>query len=112
MGGVVTAITFDKPFFDALEARSSQATRAPRTSDARHDSGPHVDLLQGQQLHWTKLTDMAHMIGEMDKSQTVWASTPTTRRFRPFPTTPMPTSRTTARRSLTAATSTAAAAAM
>ena len=49
MGGVVTAITFDKPFFVGSRDRRRQRGR-PELQDARHDSGPHVDLLQGQQL--------------------------------------------------------------
>ena len=44
MGGVVTAI----PCAGSRDRRRQRGR--PELQDARHDSGPHVDLLQGQQL--------------------------------------------------------------
>ena len=51
MGGVVTAITFDQALLRRAGSRDRRRQRGrPELQDARHDSGPHVDLLQGQQL--------------------------------------------------------------
>ena len=71
MGGVVTAITFDKPFFDALEAEIVAGNEGAQNFKTLAMTQVRMSIyFKGSNYDWTKLTDMAHMIEEMDKSQT------------------------------------------
>ena len=71
MGGVVTAITFDKPFFDALEAEIVAGNEGAQNFKTLAMTQVRMSIyFKGSNYDWTKLTDMPHMIGEMDKSQT------------------------------------------
>ena len=71
MGGVVTAITFDKPFFDALEAEIVAGNEGAQNFKTLAMTQVRMSIyFKGSNYDRTKLTDMPHMIGEMDKSQT------------------------------------------
>ena len=68
---VVTAITFDKPFFDALEAEIVAGNEGAQNFKTLAMTQVRMSIyFKGSNYDWTKLTDMPHMIGEMDKSQT------------------------------------------
>ena len=67
----VTAITFDKPFFDALEAEIVAGNEGAQNFKTLAMTQVRMSIyFKGSNYDWTKLTDMPHMIGEMDKSQT------------------------------------------
>lgn len=71
MGGVVTAITFDKPFFDALETEITKGSENGQNFKTLAMSQVRMSIyFDGSNYDWTNLTDPAHMIEEMDKSQT------------------------------------------
>lgn len=100
MGGVVTEMTFTEEFFRQLAQiiKDENAASAKEFNTLAINQARMSVYFAGSNYDWQNLTDVKHMIEQMDASQSRLGLYTNYKSSRASPTTPMPTRRPTARR--------------